>query len=59
MMANAGKATRWVRTIAAAKFDPVGERTYLDYKLGTFGAASDVKHIDPAAYLAENARNGQ
>ncbi|WP_028748002.1 hypothetical protein [Rhizobium mesoamericanum] len=56
MMANAGKAVGWVRSIAAAKFDPAGDRAYRDYKLGTFGAASEVKRIDPAAYLAEKAR---
>jgi len=56
LMANAGKAVGWVRSIAAAKFDPVSERAYRDYKLGTFGAASEVKRIDPAAYLAEKAK---
>ncbi|MDQ0558704.1 hypothetical protein QO004_000479 [Rhizobium mesoamericanum] len=59
MMANASKAVGWVRSIAAAKFDPVGERAYRDHKLGTFGAASDVKRIDPAAYLAEKAARGE
>ncbi|MGY5793682.1 hypothetical protein ACXHXM_26070 len=59
MMANAGKAVGWVRSIAAVKFDPAGERAYRDYKLGTFGAASEVKRIDPAAYLAEKTREGQ
>ncbi len=59
LMANAGKAVGWVRSIAAAKFDPVGERAYRDYKLGTFGAASEVKRIDPAAYLAEKATRGE
>ncbi len=56
MKANAGKAVGWVRSIAAVKFDPAGERAYRDHKLGTFGAASDVRRIDPAAYLAEKAR---
>jgi len=59
MMANAGKAVGWVRSIAATKFDPAGERAYRDYKLGTFGAASDVKRIDPATYLAEKAARGE
>ncbi|RDJ12432.1 hypothetical protein [Rhizobium grahamii] len=59
MMANAGKAVGWVRSIAAVKFDPAGERAYRDHKLGTFGAASDVKRIDPAAYLAEKAARGE
>ncbi|MFJ6328103.1 MULTISPECIES: hypothetical protein [unclassified Rhizobium] len=55
MKINAAKAPGWVRTVAAKKFDPAGERAYRDYKLGTFGAASEVKHIDPAVYLAEQA----
>jgi len=55
MKLNAAKAPGWVRSVAAAKFDPAGERAYRDHKLGTFGAASDVKRIDPAAYLAEKA----
>ena len=59
MKTNAGKAVGWVRSIAAVKFDPAGERAYRDHKLGTFGAASEVKRIDPVAYLAEKARNGQ
>lgn len=59
IMANAGKAAGWVRSIAAAKFDPEGERKFRDYKLGTFGAASDVKRIDPATYLAEKATRGE
>ncbi|MBY5533026.1 hypothetical protein HFO58_07560 [Rhizobium leguminosarum] len=55
MNANAAKAPGWVRSVAAAKFDPAGERNYRDHRLGTFGAASDVKRIDPATYLAEKA----
>lgn len=55
MKVNAAKAPGWVRSVAAANFDPAGERAYRDYKLGTFGAASDVKRIDPATYLAEKA----
>jgi hypothetical protein len=50
---KAGKAPRWVRDIAARKFDPHGERNYRDAKLGTFGAASEVRHIDAAEYLRE------
>lgn len=53
MKVNAAKAPGWVRSVAAAKFDPAGNRAYRDYKLGTFGAASEVKRIDPAVYLAE------
>ncbi|MFN7090703.1 MAG: hypothetical protein ACK4P4_09165 [Allorhizobium sp.] len=53
MKVNAAKAPGWVRSVASAKFDPAGERAYRDHKLGTFGAASEVKRIDPAQYLAE------
>jgi hypothetical protein len=59
MKANAAKAPGWVRSVAAAKFDPAGERKFRDYKLGTFGAASEVKRIDPATYLAEKAARGE
>ncbi|ARM14184.1 MULTISPECIES: hypothetical protein [Rhizobium] len=55
MKVNAAKAPGWVRSVAAAKFDPAGERSYRDHRLGTFGAASEVRRIDPAAYLAEKA----
>ncbi|MGO4135144.1 hypothetical protein ACEQ6A_11350 [Rhizobium brockwellii] len=59
MRRDAHKAVGWVRNIASAKFDPEGNRQYRDYKLGTFGAASEVKRIDPAAYLAEKAARGE
>lgn len=59
MRREAHKAVGWVRQIAAVKFDPVGERAYRDHKLGTFGAASGVKRIDPAVYLAEKAARGE
>jgi len=59
MKRNAHKAPGWVRSVAAAKFDPVGERKFRDYKLGTFGPASEVKRIDPATYLAEKAARGE
>lgn len=36
-----------------------GERKFRDHKLGTFGAASDVKRIDPALYLAEKSARGE
>ncbi|MBX5217862.1 hypothetical protein HJC05_27225 [Rhizobium sp. NLR9a] len=55
MKVNAAKAPGWVRSVAAAKFDPTGERSYRDHRLGTFGAASEVRRIDPAIYLAEKA----
>ncbi|OWK26278.1 hypothetical protein AJ87_02810 [Rhizobium yanglingense] len=59
MKINAAKAPGWLRTVAAKTFDPVGERKYRDYRLGTFGAASEVKRIDPAIYLAEKAAKGE
>jgi hypothetical protein len=51
----AAKAPTWVRSIAAANFDPVGERGYRDSKLGTFGAASAVRRVDVQSYLDEKA----
>lgn len=59
MKVNAAKAVGWVRTVAAAKFDPAAKRAYRDNKLGTFGAASEVRKIDPAQYLAEKAARGE
>lgn len=59
MKRDAHNAVGWVRTVGARKFDPAGERKYRDYKLGTFGAASEVKRIDPAVYLAEKAARGE
>lgn len=59
MKRDANKAVGWVRDIASVKFDPQANRAYRDYKLGTFGAASDVKRIDPAVYLAEKAARGE
>jgi len=59
MKVDAARAPNWVRTAAAAKFDPAGERAYRDHKLGTFGSASEVKRIDPAVYLAEKAARGE
>jgi hypothetical protein len=55
MKREAGKAPGWIRSGAAAKFDPQANRQYRDYRLGTFGPASEVKRIDPDAYLAEKA----
>ncbi|RVD66772.1 hypothetical protein EN750_01900 [Mesorhizobium sp. M7A.F.Ca.ET.027.03.2.1] len=52
MQINAAKASAWIRSIAAANFDPNGLRKYRHAQLGTFGAASAVRHIDPAEYLA-------
>jgi len=56
MKLNVAKAPGCVRSIAAVKFDPAGEGKFRDYKLGSFGAAPEVKRIDPAANLAETAR---
>ncbi|WP_320194978.1 hypothetical protein RMR10_011995 [Agrobacterium rosae] len=57
--ANAAKATGWIKRVAIGKFDPKGESAYRDYKLGTFGAASEVRRIDPAQYMAEKAARGE
>jgi hypothetical protein len=51
MKRAAAKAPSWLRTGAAATFDPQGSRTYREWKLGTFGPASPVRHVDPAEYL--------
>ena len=58
MRKNAAKAPSWIRGMAMGKFDPAGKRAFRDQKLGTFGAASPVKRIDPATYLAEKAARG-
>ena len=50
MLKAAAKAPRWVRDIAAAHFDPHGDRRHRESKLGTFGAASEVRHVDPREY---------
>ena len=52
MKRAAHKAPRWVRDIAAAHFDPHGVREFRNSKLGTFGAASEVRHIDPSSLTA-------
>lgn len=52
----AAKAPNWVRTVAASKFDPTADRAYRNKKLGTFGAASPVRRIDPAEYMAEKSK---
>jgi hypothetical protein len=48
----AAKAPRWLRDGAAAIFDPLGYKQYRAAKLGTFGAASEVRKIDPREYEA-------
>lgn len=61
MLKAAAKAPRWVREIAATKFDRRGERQFREAKLGTFGAASAARHVDPAslpAPFAEQRRAG-
>lgn len=50
MKRAASKAPNWLRTGAAAHFDPHGDREHRNRKLGTFGAASEVRHIDPSEY---------
>ncbi|MGR9188819.1 hypothetical protein [Rhizobium leguminosarum] len=59
MKRDAHKAVGWVRNIASVKFDPEGVRKFRDQRLGTFGAASEVKRIDPALYLAEKAERSE
>lgn len=59
MKVAAAKAPNWVRSAAMGKFDPAGTRAFRDQRLGTFGAASEVKRIDPAVYLAEKAARGE
>ena len=56
MKRAAGKAPRWVRDIAAIHYDPQGVRAYRAAKLGTFGAASEVRQIDPAPIPTSEAR---
>ena len=52
MLRAAAKAPRWVRDIAAANFDPHGNRQFRESQLGTFGAASEVRQIDPATRVS-------
>ncbi|MBZ9693915.1 hypothetical protein [Mesorhizobium sp. CO1-1-9] len=52
MKRAAAKAPAWLRKGASAKFDAQGNRAFATSQLGTFGAASPVRHIDPADYLA-------
>ncbi|MBD8555533.1 hypothetical protein IFT84_13555 [Rhizobium sp. CFBP 8762] len=59
MKLAAAKAPGWIRRGNSAKFDPNAQRAYRDNKLGTFGAASEVRRIDPAVYLAEKAARGE
>lgn len=51
MKRAAAKAPSWLRTGAAATFDPQGSRTYREWQLGTFGPASPVRRVYPAEYL--------
>lgn len=59
MLKAAARAPRWVRDIAAANFDPHGERRHREGKLGTFGPASAVRHIDLREYAAPTPTEGQ
>lgn len=56
MEKNAAKAPTWIRDIVTSKYDPNANRSYRNTKLGPMGAASPVRKIDPAEYLAEQAR---
>lgn len=55
---NAAKAPGWLRKGASAKFDPQGKRAFNTSQLGTFGAASPVRNIDVAEYLASKEISG-
>lgn len=59
MKRAAGKAPRWVRDIAAAHFDPQGNRQFRESKLGTFGAASEVRKIDPRDFGPAPSETGE
>jgi len=47
MESAAAKAPTWLRTGAAAIFDPHGARKFRESQLGKLGPASEVRHIDP------------
>ncbi|MCF6124374.1 hypothetical protein EN904_14815 [Mesorhizobium sp. M7A.F.Ca.CA.001.07.2.1] len=49
---NAAKAPGWLRKGASAKFDPQAKRAFSTSQLGTFGAASPVRHVNINDYLA-------
>lgn len=51
MKRDAAKAPGWLRTGAAAKFDPNGNRQYRDHKLGTLGPASECRKVPIDEYL--------
>ena len=48
----AAKAPRWLRDIASTESNPSEMRKHRDRKLGSFGAASSVRKIDPKDYEA-------
>ncbi|MBB3144897.1 hypothetical protein FHS21_001298 [Phyllobacterium trifolii] len=54
MARAAAKAPTWLRTGAAATFDPQGTREFRTKQLGTFGEASDVRNIDPSGYVVKS-----
>lgn len=54
MLRAAAKAPAWLRTGAAATYDPQGTSEFRTKQLGTFGAASDVRHIDPSTYKVKS-----
>lgn len=53
---NAAKAPGWLRKGASAKFDPKGKRAFNTSQLGTFGAASAVRQVSVADYLASKGK---
>jgi hypothetical protein len=48
--ANAAAAPGWLKAGAIKAVSRSAKQKYEDAKLGTFGAASPVKRIDPAEY---------
>jgi hypothetical protein len=51
LLRAAGKAPSWIRRIAATKPKAAAWRNYRTRKLGKLGPASEVRHIDPQAWL--------
>lgn len=47
---RAAKMPNWMTDYCAAKTSPVARRVFKDSKLGSFGAASPVRIIDPKEY---------
>lgn len=49
---NAKRLPKHMRDIAASKWSKGEQRAFDSRKLGTFGAASEVRRIDPSEYDA-------